>query len=70
MTTLSHPRVQERGILTSTYKQEIRTNVRSMRSQSLSGFKNRIKSNSNSTCCSLSTTLRVSLFFVAMVLIF
>ena len=70
MTTLSHSRVHERGILTSTYKQEIRKNVSSMRSQSLLGFKNRIKSNSDATCCSLATTLRVSLFFIAMVLIF
>jgi len=63
-TLSSHPRVEQRGILTSTYKQEIRNNE-----TSLSRFKNRIKSNSASTCCSLATSIRVSLFFVAMVLI-
>ncbi len=68
MKTLLHTRVEERGILTSTYKQEIRNNVRSMRSQSLSGFKSRIKKNNASTC-SIATSLRVSMFAVALIII-
>lgn len=61
--------VLERGILTSSYKREIRNNIRSMRTKSLSNMKQRIKANSNRMQCSTSTALKVSMFFVAMVMI-
>lgn len=61
--------VLERGILTSSYKKEIRNNIRSMRTKSLSNMKQRIKANSNRMQCSTSTALKVSMFFVAMVMI-
>ncbi|MCH3881148.1 MULTISPECIES: hypothetical protein [Tenacibaculum] len=69
MKTLSNTSIEERGILTSSYKQEIRNNVRSIRSKSLSGFKSNIKKYNAATCCSLATSLQVSLFFVVLVLI-
>lgn len=59
----------ERGILTSSYKKEIRSNVRAMRSKSLSGLKRQALRNSGYACCEMGTFLKVSMFFVAITLI-
>ena len=61
--------VAERGILTSAYKQEIRSNIRATRSKSLSGLKQRAKINSGYVCCEMGTFLKVSMFFIAITLI-
>ena len=61
--------VLERGILTSSYKEELRSNIRATRSKSLSRLKQRIKRNSGYACCEAGTILRVSMFFIAITLI-
>ena len=59
----------ERGILTSSYKEEIRSNVRAMRTKSLSGLKQQAIRNSGYACCGMGTFLKVSMFFIAITLI-
>lgn len=61
--------ILERGILSSVYKQEIKNSIREMHSQSLSKIKNRIKKNRNMLCCEAGTFLKVSMFFITLVLI-
>ncbi|MGB1043427.1 MAG: hypothetical protein ACPGU6_08540 [Tenacibaculum sp.] len=61
--------VLERGILTSYYKQEIRSNVRAMRSKSLSRVKRQAIRNNSYACCGMGTFLKVSMFFIAITLI-
>lgn len=59
----------ERGILTSSYKHEIKSNVRAMHSKSLSNLKRRAIRNSGYACCEMGTILKVSMFFIAIALI-
>ncbi|TVZ56868.1 hypothetical protein OD91_2169 [Lutibacter sp. Hel_I_33_5] len=68
MKSTAHPRVIERGILTSNYKQEIRNNLREINSTSLFGKKLLVKNN-QALCTPAGTILRTSLFFIALVFI-
>jgi hypothetical protein len=65
----AHPRVIERGILTSAYKQEIRHSIRNMKSDSLSKIKNSLQSQREKFRSQTATVLQVSLFTLALVLI-
>ncbi len=59
--------VLERGILTSSYKQEIRQNIQSMKAQSLSRVKNRLKKDSSKIYSETGTILKVSMFALVLV---
>ncbi|MGB1042697.1 MAG: hypothetical protein ACPGU6_04830 [Tenacibaculum sp.] len=59
--------VLERGILTSSYKQEIRQNIQSMKVLSLSRVKNRLKKDSSKICSETGTILKVSMFALVLV---
>ncbi len=61
--------VLERGILTSTYKQEIRQNIQSIKSQSVFRIKNRLKKNRAKLYSETATVLKISMFAIALVLI-
>lgn len=61
--------VLERGILSSVYKQEIKRNIRSMKAQSLSRVKNRLKSDGSKLYSETATILKVSMFVIALVLL-
>ena len=61
--------VLERGILTSTYKEEIRYNVRRIKNASLYRIKNKIKERSASFYSETGTVLKVSIFAIALVFI-
>lgn len=61
--------VLERGILSSVYKKEIRQNIRSMKSQSLSRVKNRLRKDSSIIYSETTTVLKLSMFAIALVLL-
>jgi hypothetical protein len=61
--------VLERGILTSSYKQEIKKDIRIAKSKSLSGIKSLITNHQGKTESQTGTILRVSLFVIAIVMI-
>ncbi|CAL2102537.1 conserved protein of unknown function [Tenacibaculum sp. 190130A14a] len=61
--------VLERGILSSVYKQEIKRNIRSMKAESLSRVKNKLKSDSSKLYSETATILKVSMFAIALVLL-
>lgn len=69
MKSTAHPRVIERGILTSAYKEEIRQNIRTMKSDSLSRIKNSFLSQNEKLNSQTASILRVSLFSLALVFI-
>ncbi len=69
MKSTAHPRVIERGILTSAYKRKIRQNVRDMKSDSLSQIKNTFLSQHEKLRSQTAAVLQVSIFAVALVLI-
>lgn len=69
MKSTAHPRVIERGILTSAYKQEIRQSIRNMKSDSLSQIKNSLQSQHEKFRSQTATILQVSLFTLALVFI-
>ncbi len=69
MKSTAHPRVIERGILTSAYKQEIRQNVRTMKSNSLSNIKTSFLSQHEKLRSQTAAILQVSIFTLALVLI-
>ncbi len=58
------------GILSSTYKQETCENFFHSRSKSIFGTKQRIKSNQYQFTSSIETILKLSIFVIAMVVIF
>lgn len=60
--------VLERGILSSVYKQEIKANIRSMKLQSISRIKNRLKNDSSKLYSETATVLKVSVFVVVLLL--
>ena len=68
MKSFAHPRVNERGILTSTYKQEIKNQSQIAKSKSVSQIKTMIFNQSNLES-QTGTILRVALFFIAVVAI-
>jgi hypothetical protein len=69
MKSTAHPRVIERGILTSAYKQEIRHSIRNMKADSLSKIKNSLQGQNEKFRSQTATILQVSVFTLALVLI-
>ena len=69
MKSTAHPRVIERGILTSAYKEEIRQGIRTMKSDSLSRIKNSFLSQNEKLNSQTASILRVSVFTLALVFI-
>lgn len=69
MKSTTHPRVIERGILTSAYKQEIRHSIREMKSDSIAQIKNSLLSQHEKLQSRTATILQVSIFTVALVLV-
>lgn len=69
MKSAAHPRVIERGILTSIYKEEIRQGIATMKSDSLSRIKNSFLSQNEKLNSQTASILRVSLFSLALVFI-
>ena len=59
--------VFERGILTSSYKQEIRQNIQSMKVLSLSRVKSRLKKDSSKIYSETAIVLKVSMFALVLV---
>ena len=69
MKSTAHPRVIERGILTSAYKQEIRQNVRDMRSNTVSHIKSSLYSSHNKFRSQTGAILKVSIFTLVLAII-
>ena len=69
MKSFAHPRVNERGILTSAYKQEIKHNISDMKRKSLSRIKSSLFSRQDKLQSQTGTALQVSLFAIALVVI-
>ncbi len=67
MKSVANNLVLERGILTSSYKQEIRQSIQSMKAQSLSRVKSRLKKDSSKICSETGTILKVSMFVLVLV---
>ena len=68
MKLASHPRVIERGILTSVYKQEIKQDIGEMK-KSLSRIKTSILNSHDKLKSQTGTVLQVSLFTIVLVII-
>ncbi|MEQ6125321.1 hypothetical protein AAON49_14020 [Pseudotenacibaculum sp. MALMAid0570] len=69
MKSTAHPRVIERGILTSAYKEEIRQSARDMKSESVSQIKNSLLSQHEKLRSQTAAILQVSIFTLALVFI-
>ena len=69
MKSTAHPRVIERGILTSAYKEEIRQSIRDMKKDSVSQIKNSFLSKHDKLRSQTAAIVRVSLFTLALVFI-
>lgn len=69
MKSFAHPRVIERGILTSAYKQEIKYSISDMKRKSLSRIKSSILNSHDKLQSQAGTALQVSLFAIALVVI-
>jgi hypothetical protein len=69
MKLASHPRVIERGILTSVYKQEIKQNIGEMKRKSLSRIKTSILHQHEKLRSEAGTVLQLSVFAIALVVI-
>ena len=69
MKSVAHPRVDERGILTSVYKQEIKQSISEMKKKSLSRIKSSILNSHDKLQSQTGTVLQVSLFAIALVVI-
>ena len=61
--------VLERGILTSAYKQEIKSNIRTAKRKSVSRVKSLIRNHQENIESETGVILKVALFFVAFVVI-
>lgn len=59
----------ERGILTSSYKQEIKNNIRLQKSKSISRIKSLVSNHQGKIESEIGTILKVALFFAAIVMI-
>ena len=62
-------KVEERGILTSSYKKEIKLNTRLQKSKSVSRIKSMVLNHQVNLESQVGTILRVALFFIAIVAI-
>jgi hypothetical protein len=60
---------EERGILTSAYKQEIKKNIRLEKSKSVSAVKSMILNHHGKTESQTGTVLQVSVFLFAIIMI-
>ncbi|MFT4575817.1 MAG: hypothetical protein ACI9SI_000729 [Polaribacter sp.] len=69
MKSFASPRVIERGILTSAYKEEIKYSIIEMRRKSLSQIKSSIVNSHDKLQSQTGTALQVSLFAIALVVI-
>lgn len=69
MKSFAHPRVIERGILTSAYKEEIKFNIREMKRKSVSRIKSSIVNSHDKLQSQTGTVLQVSLFAIVLVVI-
>jgi len=69
MKSTAHPRVIERGILTSAYKQEIRQSISDMKTNSLSRIKTSFLGQHEKFRSQTAAILQVSIFTLALVLI-
>ncbi len=69
MKSSAHPRVIERGILTSAYKQEIRQSASDMRSNTLSQIKSSFLIGHDKLRSQTGAILKVSLFTLALAII-
>ena len=69
MKLASHPRVIERGILTSAYKQEIKQNISEMKRKSLSQIKSSILNSHEKLQSKAGTVLQLSFFAIILVVI-
>ena len=69
MKLVAHPRVIERGILTSAYKQEIKQNISEMKKKSLFRIKSSILNRHDKLQSQTGTVLQVSLFAIFLVVI-
>ena len=67
MKSTAHPRVIERGILTSAYKQEIRHNALLARQESLSKIKRSFQNQHEKFQSKAAAVLQVSFFAIALV---
>ena len=65
--TTTYP-IQERGILTSSYKQEIRQNIQDLHRKSLSKIKSKILHKHDKIQTETGTILQVSFFAIVLVL--
>lgn len=61
--------VLERGILTSSYKQEIRNNIQVQKRKSVSKVKSLIRNHHTNIESDMGVILKVALFFVVIVMI-
>ncbi len=62
-------KVEERGILTSSYKKEIKLNTRLQKSKSVSTIKSMVLNHQGNLESQVGTILRIALFFIAIVAI-
>ncbi|WP_439128111.1 hypothetical protein [Polaribacter sp.] len=69
MKYLTTTQVEERGILTSSYKQEIKNSIFLEKEKSISKVKSLISNHSSRIESQTATLLRVSLFVIALVMI-
>jgi hypothetical protein len=67
MKSTAHPRVIERGILTSAYKHEVRQNALEMRKESLSKIKRSFQNQHEKLQSKAAAVLQVSLFAIVLV---
>ena len=69
MKSTAHPRVIERGILTSAYKQEIRKSTRLMKRKTISDIKDAFLSSHHNSISETGTILKVSFFTLILVIV-
>jgi hypothetical protein len=67
MKSTAHPRVIERGILTSAYKQEVRQNILEMRKESVSRIKRSLQNQHVKLQSKAAAALQVSVFAIVLV---
>jgi hypothetical protein len=60
----------QRGLLTSNYKEQIKTNFRNLTGYSLSNLKQRVKTNQDQLTSVTGTILKVSVFVIAYLIAF
>ena len=56
------------GFLNSSYQQIVKSNYSKMNTSSVFGIRQRLKSRQFNTCCPIETILKVSLFFIVIVI--